>query len=39
MSYKLLEKFERPKEVFFIPEFFETESGKIQRQDTLKLLL
>ncbi len=39
ISYESLEKFERPKEVFFIPEFSETDSGKIQRRDTLKLLL
>lgn len=34
-----LDKFEQPKEIFFLPKFIETNSGKIQRRDTLKLLL
>ena len=33
-----LNKFEFPKEIFTINEFVETESGKIQRKATLKLI-
>ena len=32
-----LEKYERPKEIIFIPEFKMTESGKIQRKGTIYL--
>ncbi|WP_435262264.1 AMP-binding protein [Tenacibaculum sp. nBUS_03] len=34
----LLTKYEHPKEVFFIPEFIETETKKIQRKRTLDLV-
>lgn len=30
-----LDKYEKPKEVFFVPEFIETESGKIKRNEVL----
>ncbi|MDV6168543.1 AMP-binding protein [Flavobacterium sp. DG1-102-2] len=33
-----LGKFEKPKEVLFVPEFTETGSGKLQREETLKSL-
>lgn len=31
-----LDKYEKPKEIIFVPEFFETETGKIKRNDVLK---
>lgn len=31
-------KYEQPKEVFFLPKFIETSTGKIQRKKTLQLL-
>ena len=34
-----LSKFETPKEVYFIDEFVETETGKIQRKKTLKKII
>lgn len=36
--FKGLDKFEVPKEIYFLPKFENTFSGKIQREDTLKLL-
>ena len=36
--FKSLDKFEVPKEIYFLPKFENTFSGKIQREDTLKLL-
>jgi len=36
--YKKLDKFEKPKEVLFVPRFAETGSGKLQRDATLKSL-
>ncbi len=38
-NLKALSKYEVPKEVFFIPQFIETENGKIQRTKTLQLVL
>ncbi|MFY0603382.1 MAG: AMP-binding protein [Flavobacteriaceae bacterium] len=35
--FKGLSKFEQPKEVFFVPKFMETETGKVQRTKTKKL--
>ena len=35
----VLERFEIPKSVFFIPKFLETETGKISRKANLKLIL
>lgn len=32
-----LEKYERPKEIRFVPKFKETESGKVLRKETLQL--
>ncbi|HUH26766.1 AMP-binding protein [Gelidibacter sp.] len=37
-TFKGLEKFEIPKEIYSVPKFKETATGKIQRQETLKLL-
>lgn len=37
-SFKGLDKLEVPKEVYAIPKFKETVTGKIQRKETLKLL-
>lgn len=34
----LLPKFHNPKEVYFLPKFIRTESGKINRLETLKLI-
>ncbi|HSD13857.1 MAG TPA: AMP-binding protein [Flavobacterium sp.] len=31
-----LDKFEKPKEIVFVPKFSETETGKIKRADTIK---
>jgi len=36
--FSQLSKFEIPKDVFFLPRFIETETGKIQRLKTLDLL-
>lgn len=33
-----LEKYERPREVYYIPSFIMTDSGKIKRKDTIKSL-
>ena len=37
LSFQHLEKYERPKEIYFIPEFVETESGKVNRMGTFKM--
>ncbi|MRH99748.1 AMP-binding protein [Kriegella sp. EG-1] len=37
-SLKTLEKFENPKEILSVPAFLETDTGKIQRANTLRLL-
>jgi O-succinylbenzoic acid--CoA ligase len=34
-SIRGLQKFEVPKEIYQIPEFYETDTGKIQRKKTL----
>lgn len=34
--FDILDKFERPKEVFFVKEFVETETNKVNRNETLK---
>ena len=36
--YMALDKYEKPKEVLFVPAFAETGTGKIQRAETLKAL-
>lgn len=36
--FKVLDKYEAPKEVVAVPKFKETQSGKIQRHKTLELL-
>lgn len=33
-----LTKYEKPKEIFFLPQFIETPTGKIQRHKTLELI-
>ena len=35
-NLKTLNKFETPKEIFFVKEFVETQTGKIQRKETLR---
>lgn len=37
-TFKELDKLEIPKEIYFLPKFKETATGKIQRKETLKLL-
>ncbi|NHM06935.1 AMP-binding protein [Flavobacterium sp. CYK-4] len=37
--FESLDKYEKPKEVLFVPKFKETENGKIIRKDTLALVL
>lgn len=37
-AYDELDKYEKPKEVYFIPKFSETENGKIKRKETIALL-
>ncbi len=36
--FDVLEKYEKPKAVYFIPKFPETESGKLKRKEILKLI-
>ncbi|MDY8136203.1 AMP-binding protein [Aquimarina sp. 2201CG5-10] len=38
-SLKSMSKYEIPKDIFFISQFIETETGKIQRNKTLELVL
>ena len=38
ISFDLLDKYEQPKEIYFLPNFVETESGKIKRDETVKLI-
>jgi o-succinylbenzoate synthase len=35
LSFQHLEKYERPKEIYFIPKFVETKSGKVNQQETI----
>lgn len=37
-SFDVLDKFEKPKQIYYVPEIITTYTGKIQRQETLKLL-
>lgn len=37
-DFSKLDKYERPKEIFFVPEFLETATGKILRKETVKKL-
>jgi len=37
ISFDSLEKYEEPKEIYFILKFIETETGKIHRINTLKI--
>ncbi|MEL6976647.1 MAG: O-succinylbenzoic acid--CoA ligase, partial [Bacteroidota bacterium] len=37
-SFQKLEKFERPKDIVFVPKFLETGTGKVQRSQTLDLI-
>lgn len=34
--FNLLDKYEKPKEIHFVPKFLETENGKIMRREILK---
>lgn len=36
--FMVLDKYEKPKEIVFVPKFEETTSGKLQRKNTLALL-
>jgi len=38
-NFKSLSKYEVPKEVYFVDQFIETETKKVNRQKTLKKLL
>ncbi|MBC8321986.1 MAG: O-succinylbenzoic acid--CoA ligase, partial [Candidatus Marinimicrobia bacterium] len=38
ISFLKLDKYEQPKEIYFIPQFVETESGKIKRDEIVKLI-
>ena len=38
ITLESLEKYEKPKDIYFIPKFVETKSGKIHRQTTLSLI-
>ena len=38
ITLESLEKYEKAKDIYFIPEFVETKSGKIHRQTTLSLI-
>ncbi|MBT4555313.1 MAG: O-succinylbenzoic acid--CoA ligase, partial [Candidatus Marinimicrobia bacterium] len=38
ISLDSLEKYERPKVIYFISKFVETESRKVRRKETLKIL-
>jgi O-succinylbenzoic acid--CoA ligase len=33
--YDVLDKYEKPKEIIFVPSFKETESGKVMRKETM----
>ena len=37
-NLEALTKYEKPKEIYFIPQFIETPTGKIQRSKTLELI-
>ncbi|MEB3348100.1 AMP-binding protein [Aquimarina gracilis] len=37
-NLKILTKFEIPKEIYFLPQFVETDNGKVQRTKTLELV-
>ena len=38
-NFENLDKYEKPKEIMFVPKFSETETGKIMRKETLKAAL
>ncbi len=38
-NLKILTKYEIPKEIYFIPQFIETENDKVQRTKTLELVM
>ena len=37
--FDVLDKYEKPKEILFVPKFKETDNGKIIRKETLELVL
>ena len=39
ITMESLDKYEKPKEIYFIPKFVETESGKVTRRETIKVFL
>ena len=38
ISLDSLEKYERPKDIYFIPKFVEIKSGKVNRRETIKMI-
>ena len=38
-DFENLDKYQKPKEIFFYPQFLETGSGKIRRRETLAMVL
>lgn len=38
-SFKSIKKYERPKEIYMLPKFFETKNGKIRRRETMSLVI
>jgi o-succinylbenzoate---CoA ligase len=38
LVFESLQKYEKPKSVFFIPKFIETETGKIKRKETIQIV-
>ncbi len=37
-AFEILDKYERPKEIYFLPKFLETETGKIKRKEMMSLI-
>lgn len=37
-NWDSLEKYEKPKAIYYVPKFLETETGKIKRKETLELI-
>ena len=37
-TWDVLDKYEKPKAIFFVPKFLETETGKIKRKEIIKTL-
>jgi O-succinylbenzoic acid--CoA ligase len=39
VAFEMLDKYEKPKEVFYVSKFMETENGKIKRKEMLQSIL